>query len=172
MAYHHFLHIVNPLFRAKAYMTFFILSCVVIRWPPNEQRARCMPDAFNPCPHSHVRRLDAKGWIKPKRKHNVEVKVKCVMWNEHIDGLTTNHNPTPLLEQEWMRALDVGKTESSSKIYLKDVSWWMSIKDAYRLGVSIIAKLSKERCILLSMGGRLFRITQRHDWRRCGPPST
>jgi hypothetical protein len=40
-----------------------------------------------------------------------------------------------------MRALDVEEMESSSKIDLRDVSWWMSIKDACRLGVSIITRL-------------------------------
>jgi hypothetical protein len=44
------------------------------------------------------------------------------MWNEDIDNLTINHNLTPLLEQERMRALDVEEMESSSKIDLKDVS--------------------------------------------------
>jgi hypothetical protein len=33
------------------------------------------------------------------------------------------------------------------KINLRDVSCWMSIKEACKLEVSIIAKLSKERCI-------------------------
>jgi len=37
---------------------------------------------------------------KPKQKHNIEVKVKCVMRNEQIDGLSTNNNLAPLLEQE------------------------------------------------------------------------
>jgi hypothetical protein len=53
------------------------------------------------------------------------------MQNEWIDGLTTNHNLSPLLKQEWMRAQDVEEMKSSSKINLKDVSWWMFIKDAY-----------------------------------------
>jgi hypothetical protein len=39
----------------------------------------------------------------------------------------------------------------SSKIHLKDVSWWMSIKDACKLGVPIIAKLSKEGCNSLAI---------------------
>jgi hypothetical protein len=47
--------------------------------------------------------------------------------------------------------LDVEGVDSSSKIDLRDVSWWMSIKDAYRHGVSIIAKLSKEGCIPLDV---------------------
>jgi hypothetical protein len=34
--------------------------------------------------------------------------------------------------------------ESSSKIDMKDVSWWMSIKEAYRLGASITTRFSKE----------------------------
>jgi hypothetical protein len=54
-----------------------------------------------------------------------------------------------------MRPLDVEEMESSSKIDIKDVSCWMSIKDAYRLGALIIAKFSKKRCIFLAMGGRL-----------------
>jgi hypothetical protein len=39
--------------------------------------------------------------------------------------------------------------ESSYKIDLRDVSWWMPTKDAYKLGVLIIARLSKEKCISL-----------------------
>jgi hypothetical protein len=55
------------------------------------------------------------------------------MQNKRIDGLTTNHSPTPLPKQERMQALDVKEMESSSKINLRDVLWWMSIKDAYKL---------------------------------------
>jgi hypothetical protein len=94
------------------------------------------------------------------------------MRTEWIDGLTITHNLTPLPEQEWMWALDAKEMESSSKIGLRDVSWWMSIKDAYRLGVLVIAKLSKEGCISLAIGRRPFRSTHKHDWSRCGPPST
>jgi hypothetical protein len=39
-----------------------------------------------------------------------------------------------------MGALDVEEMELSSKIDLRDVSWWMSIKDACRLEMSIILK--------------------------------
>jgi hypothetical protein len=46
--------------------------------------------------------------------------------------------------------------ESYSKIALKNVSWWMSIKDACSLGALIIARLSKEGCIFLAARGRLF----------------
>ncbi len=66
------------------------------------------------------------------------------MWNEQIDGLATNHNPTPLFEQEWMWALDVEEIESLSKIDLKDVSWWMSIKNACKFRALIITKHSKK----------------------------
>jgi hypothetical protein len=45
--------------------------------------------------------------------------------------------------------LDVEEMESSSNIDLRDVSWWMSIKEACRLGAPIIAKFSKEGCISL-----------------------
>jgi hypothetical protein len=48
-----------------------------------------------------------------------------------------------------MQALDVEEMESYSKINLKDVSWWMSIKDACIFGVLVIARPSKERCISL-----------------------
>jgi hypothetical protein len=44
-----------------------------------------------------------------------------------------------------MQALDAEEMESYSKIALKYVSWWMSIKDACSIGALIIAKLSKER---------------------------
>jgi hypothetical protein len=59
--------------------------------------------------------------------------------------------------------LDVEEMESSSKINLKDVSWWMSIKEACRLGVLVIAKLSKEGFISLIVGGMSSHVTHRHD---------
>jgi hypothetical protein len=40
-----------------------------------------------------------------------------------------------------MWALDVEEMESSSKI---NVLWWMSIKDAYRPRVSVIARFQKK----------------------------
>jgi hypothetical protein len=55
------------------------------------------------------------------------------MRNERIDDLATNHSFAPLLKQKQMWALDVKEMESLSKIDLKDVSWWMSIKDACKL---------------------------------------
>jgi hypothetical protein len=45
--------------------------------------------------------------------------------------------------------LDVEEMETSSKIELRDVSWWKSIKDAYKPRVLVIVKLSKEGCISL-----------------------
>ncbi len=56
------------------------------------------------------------------------------MRNKWIDGLLINHNLAPLLEQKRMRVLDVEEIESSSKIDLRDVSWWMSIKKTINLG--------------------------------------
>jgi hypothetical protein len=145
-------------------------SCVAIRWPPNGQRAKCVPNMSNPCPHSHVRRLDVKGWIKPRWKHNNEVKIRCVMRNEQINGLATNHSLAPLSKQEWMRALDVKEMESSSKkIDLGDVLWWKTIKDVYNRGALIIAKLSKRRCISPTIK---FCVTRKQDWSKWGAPST
>jgi hypothetical protein len=62
-----------------------------------------------------------------------------------------------------MWALNVEKMESSSKINLRDMSWWMSIKDAYRLGALVTAKLSKEGCISLVTRGRPSCVTRKHD---------
>jgi hypothetical protein len=39
----------------------------------------------------------------------------------------------------------------------------MSIKDAYRPGVLVTTKLSKEGCITLTTGGRLSQVAQKHD---------
>jgi hypothetical protein len=58
-----------------------------------------------------------------------------------------------------MLVLDVKEMESSSKIHIRDVSRWMSIKDAYRLGASITVRLSKEGCISLVIRGRPSHIT-------------
>jgi len=62
-----------------------------------------------------------------------------------------------------MQAVDVEEMESSSKINLRDVSWWMSIKYACRLGGPIITKLSKEGCISLATRKRPSCITCKHD---------
>jgi hypothetical protein len=60
---------------------------------------------------------------KSNRDENVmlKVKVKCVMWNEQICGLTTNYSPTPLLKEKQMRVLNAKEMKSFSKIDLKDV---------------------------------------------------
>jgi hypothetical protein len=50
------------------------------------------------------------------------MKIKCVMQNEQIDGLTINHSPAPLPKQKQMRALNSEEMESCSNIDLKDVS--------------------------------------------------
>jgi hypothetical protein len=62
-----------------------------------------------------------------------------------------------------MRVLEVEEMESSSKIDLKDVLWWMSIKDACRLGAQGIAKLSIEGCIYLVTRGKPSHGTHKHD---------
>jgi len=51
-----------------------------------------------------------------------------------------------------MQALENEEMESSSKINLRDVLWWMSIKGAYRFGVLVIARLLKEGFISLVVG--------------------
>jgi hypothetical protein len=67
-----------------------------------------------------------------------------------------------------MQALDAKEMESSSKIDLRNVTWWMTIKEAYRPGVPIIAKLSKESCISLTTR-RSSRTTCKYDLNKCGP---
>jgi hypothetical protein len=62
-----------------------------------------------------------------------------------------------------MQAFEDEEMESSSKIDLRDVSLWMSIKCAYRLGALVIAKLLKEGCISLVVGRRPFCIASKHD---------
>jgi hypothetical protein len=128
------------------------------------QWTKCIPHVSNLCPHSHMRTLDVKGLIKPNWKCNIEVKIKCVMRNERIYGLTTNHNPIPLPEQEWMQILDAKEMESSSKIYLKDVSWCKSIKDSYRFGALVITRFLKKRCISLVVKGSPSCATCRQEW--------
>jgi hypothetical protein len=71
-----------------------------------------------------------------------------------------------------MQSLDVEEMESSSKINLKDVSWCMSIKKAYRPNVKITTKLLKKRCISLIVGRRPFCVACKHDENMCGLVST
>jgi len=142
---------------------FRMTSCVGIHWFPNKQRVKCVPSVSNTCPRSHVRRLDVKGWIKSRWKHNDEVKVKCAMWNKWIDDLKINRSPTPLPEQEQIWILDVEEMKSSSKIDQRDVSWWMSIKKSCEPRLAITTKLSKEGWISLVAWGRPYRTTRRHD---------
>jgi hypothetical protein len=151
-----------PLSWARTYVMFLMVSYVAIRWPLNRQGVRCMPDASNPCPHSHVKRLNVEGWIKPRQKCNVEVKVKCVMWNEWIDGLAINHRPTPLA---WT-IMNVGSRCWRNGIILQNRLKGGVVMDVHqrcRLGVLITPKLSKERCIFQATKGRLFQIARRHD---------
>jgi len=53
--------------------------------------------------------------------------------------------------------------ESSSKINLKDMSWWMSIKEFHRFRAPITTKISKERYISLVARGKPFHATRKHD---------
>jgi hypothetical protein len=85
------------------------------------------------------------------------------MWNEQINGLATNHSPAPLHEQEWMQAPDVEEMELSSKIDLKNVLWWKSIKNACRFEASIIVKLSKEGCLSLAARRKPSRVGRKQD---------
>jgi len=62
-----------------------------------------------------------------------------------------------------MQTLNDEEMESSSKIDLKDVLWWMCTKNAYRLKAHVTAKLSKETCISLVLGGRPFCTAHKHD---------
>jgi hypothetical protein len=71
-----------------------------------------------------------------------------------------------------MQVLDVEEMESSSKINLKDVSWWMSIRDTCRPREWVISKLLKEGCISLAAGGRPSHVAHKHDWSKCEHPST
>jgi hypothetical protein len=58
--------------------------------------------------------------------------------------------------------------ESPSKIDLHDVSWWMSIKYAYKPGLPVTTRLSKEGCISLVARRRSSRITCKHNLNKCG----
>jgi len=48
-----------------------------------------------------------------------------------------------------MQTLDVERMKPSSKIDLKEMSWWVSIKNACKLGVPVITRFSEEGCIFL-----------------------
>jgi hypothetical protein len=43
-----------------------------------------------------------------------------------------------------MQPLDVKEMESSSKIDLRDVSWWKSIKDVYKPKVSVTTTIKRK----------------------------
>jgi hypothetical protein len=62
-----------------------------------------------------------------------------------------------------MWVLNAKEMESSSKINLKDVSWWMSIKNACKLRASITSKFSKQRCTSLTVRGRAFHASHKYD---------
>jgi hypothetical protein len=47
-----------------------------------------------------------------------------------------------------MQVLDDEEMESSSKIDLRDVLWWMCIKIAYKPGVPVIARFQKKGAFL------------------------
>jgi len=88
--------------------------------------------------HEKIRRQRLN---QTKTKCNDKMNVKCAMWNEWINGLTTNHSHAPLPEQKQMWIIDAKEIESSFKIDLKHVSLWKSIKNAYRLKVFVVTPL-------------------------------
>jgi hypothetical protein len=53
--------------------------------------------------------------------------------------------------------------KSSSKINVKDVLWWKTIKDVCKHGAPIIVRLSKEGCISLVVGGTPSHATCKQD---------
>jgi hypothetical protein len=59
-----------------------------------------------------------------------------------------------------MWALVVEEMESSSKI--KNVSWWMSIKEVCKYEAPVTTKLSKEGCISLATKRRPSCATRKH----------
>jgi len=73
------------------------------------------------------------------------MKVECAMQNELINGLATNHSPgCPLT---WTKTNVGSRCWRNGVIFQINVLWWMSIKDAYRPRVSVIARFSKEGCM-------------------------
>jgi len=62
-----------------------------------------------------------------------------------------------------MWVLNAEEMESSFKIDLTDVLWWMSIKDAYKLGVPIIVNFFLKRCISIAVGGKPFHVAHKQD---------
>jgi hypothetical protein len=62
-----------------------------------------------------------------------------------------------------MQFLNVEEMESSYKIDLRDMSWWMSNKETHKPRVPVTAKLSKERWISLVIRGSPSHVTPRHD---------
>jgi len=62
-----------------------------------------------------------------------------------------------------MQTLDYEEMESSSKIDLRDVLWWMSIKNACRPRASLIVRLSKEGCISMVARGKPYCDACKHD---------
>jgi hypothetical protein len=145
---------------------FWMASCVAICWPPNGQGTKCTLDTSNPCSQLHVKILDAEGWIKLRPKCNVEVKEECAMWNKQIDGLTTNHNLAPLA---WTKT-NAGFRCWGNGVILQDrpkrcvmVDVHQRFINAYKLGVLVIAKVSKEKCISLATWRRPSCIEHKHD---------
>jgi hypothetical protein len=59
--------------------------------------------------------------------------------------------------------MDVEEMESSSKIDLKDVLWWMFIRNACRPRVLVTTRFSKKKSISLIVGGRTSHATHKHD---------
>jgi hypothetical protein len=62
-----------------------------------------------------------------------------------------------------MQVLNVEEMGSYSKIDLRDVLWWKSMKDACIPRASIIAKFLKKGCISLVARGKPFCTTRKHD---------
>ncbi len=112
--------------------------------------------------HIHMKRLNVESWIKPKQTQCWNESKICNA-NEQKDDLKINHSLVPLFEQNWMRTPNAKEMESFFKIDLRDVLWWMSIKNTCKPKMLITIKLSKEMCISLTQNQqRQWRLLQLH----------
>jgi hypothetical protein len=100
----------------------------------------------------------------PFQWHQEHPNARCFgLPNRLLSFRESRRTPIPTFSKCWVSPPHLAKVGLRQR---------MSIKGACRFQVSITTKLSKEGCIFLIVGKKLFQVSWKNDSRRCGPPST
>jgi hypothetical protein len=117
----------------------------------NKQHIKCVPNMFNPCSHSHVKRLNIESWIKLKQKYNTQMKVECAMWNKEINNLLEISGSPNGIPRFWICVLGYGNHDK--KFRRAHVGNWVlalleSWVESWCSTINVVETPKGSRCVM------------------------